>query len=111
MMKNKTMKQLESLLEFNSDEEKQELRKELKSLEMENKTPEEILGKITGLTITDDMVRMQTEISYLLQAMKEYGNQQYDQAIKDAAESAKIRFIPFSDNIEIDEDSILKLLK
>lgn len=39
-------------------------------------TKEEILSKHTGLSITNEMVLMQTQINYILQAMEEYAQQQ-----------------------------------
>jgi len=35
----------------------------------------------------------------------------YNMAIDDAAENATLRFIPFSDNMDVDQESILKLKK
>ena len=64
-----------------------------------NKTPEEILNEcatIDGQTIQE----------FCLKAMLQYGKQQYNQAIKDAAENARI----FINKHEVNKDSILKLL-
>ena len=46
----------------------------------------------------------------IIPSMEEYGKQQYNQAIKDAAENAEMSW-DFVHGYEINKDSILKLLK
>ena len=63
------------------------------------KTKKEILSKITGLTIDSNMVIIQTEISYVLQAMEEYSQEnQYN--IDDV-----IAMFPTNDEIEKEANS------
>lgn len=67
-----------------------------------NKTPEEILNEcatIDGQTIQE----------FCLKAMLQYGKQQYNQAIKDAAENVN-RIALDHQSICFTKDSILKLL-
>ena len=73
-----------------------------------NKTPEEILNEcatIDGQTIQE----------FCLKAMLQYGKQQYNQAIKDAAENAEVCFtedcVIVRGDAEVDKGTILKLLK
>lgn len=91
------------------------------------KTPEEILDDHCTTTYNkysgDEEIISSKEA--VLIAMEEYGKQQYDQAIKDAAENAKVRktvrteypheshpYIPVhKEEVVVDKDSILKLLK
>lgn len=57
----------------------------------------------------DDMTKYRMQ--YCIDAIKEAQKEAYNEAIKDAAMESTIRFVPFSDNIEVSEESILKLLK
>ena len=80
------------------------------------KTPEEILNSIeenSSWCLSDDLIK-----EIILPAMEEYGNQQYNQGMKDAAENAKVT-MKFEDSkdrsinryVKVDKESILKLLK
>lgn len=44
-------------------------------------------------------------------AIEEAQKEAWNEAIESAAESATLRFIPFSDNMEVNKASILKLKK
>lgn len=56
-------------------------------------------------------ITLNPDLYKILEAMEMAQKEAYNQAINDAAESATIRFIPFSDNQEVNKESILKLLK
>ena len=72
------------------------------------KTPEEIL---IDIELDDDFVVFTIEERDVIhKAMEEYGKQQYNQAIKDAAEKCKGRLLDYS-TVYIIKDSILKLIK
>ena len=77
------------------------------------KTPEEILSKFESENCWVLANNLTSEV--IIPSMEEYGNQQYNQAIKDAAENAKAFF--FYDDFDgspefgVNKDSILKLVK
>lgn len=86
-----------------------------------SKTPEEILNEIFDSSYRKDY-RTEYPIDCIISAMQEYGKQQYSQAIKDAAENAKVKSIVIGRTYSlygfhnefvytVDKDSILKLLK
>lgn len=83
-----TMKELERLLEFNSEEEKQELIDDLKSLKMENKTPEEILDKFMLKLDCSYRYKTANERELIKEEIEQYGKQQYNQGVLDCIENA-----------------------
>lgn len=121
------MKELERLLEFNSEEEKQELIDELKLLNMVNKTPEEIIQSIRVNKANLDHIASTNKINGSLfvdfkRCLEEYGKQQYNQGVLDCIENAKWKhnglynrnaegtFLSES-GISIDTHSMKKLIK
>lgn len=87
---------------------------------MENKTPEEILFDQIEIAkskypdenwMSSEEMLASPEFSFVINALKEYGKQQYNQALNDAANNAAIYF-PKLMNIQRDaKEAILKLLK
>lgn len=87
-----------------------------------NKTPEEIIIEKYGCSDLEDLQKCflndMISFSMIREAMEEYGKQQYNQAIKDAAENAKakvdsdmITSLKVAPYVYVDKESILKLLK
>lgn len=83
------------------------------------KTPEEIL---IDIELKEFASFTSNERFVIYSAMQEYGKQQYNQAVKDAAENVEISFPEYLDgnkvvykcaieDIAVDKESIFKLLK
>lgn len=86
-----------------------------------NKTPEEILNEMCNV-MPWQFIGKEQIFPYLKEALEIYGKQQYNQAIKDAAENAEVKSIVIGRThtlygaynefgYVVDKDSILKLIK